>query len=47
MTLMTYGHVIDELDDQPRVSAEEAILAARHTPCVPGVSRETAGGDAA
>lgn len=28
-TLGTYGHVIDELDDQPRVSAEDAIRAAR------------------
>lgn len=25
----TYGHVIDELEDAPRVSAEDAILAAR------------------
>jgi integrase len=28
-TLGTYGHVIDELDDQPRISAEDAIYAAR------------------
>jgi integrase len=28
-TLETYGHVIDELADQPRVSAEDAIRAAR------------------
>ncbi len=28
-TLGTYGHVIDELDDQPRISAEDAIRAAR------------------
>jgi integrase len=28
-TLGTYGHVIDELDGQPRVSAEDAIRAAR------------------
>jgi integrase len=28
-TLGTYGHVIDELDDQPRISAEDAIAAAR------------------
>ena len=29
MTLGTYGHVIDELDDAPRIAAEDAILAAR------------------
>ena len=29
LTLSRYGHVIDELDDQPRVSAETAIEAAR------------------
>ena len=29
LTLTRYGHVIDELDDQPRVGAEEAIQAAR------------------
>ena len=29
LTLGTYGHVIDELADQPRVSAEDAIRAAR------------------
>lgn len=28
-TLGTYGHVIDELDDQPRISAEAAMRAAR------------------
>ncbi len=28
-TLGTYGHVIDELDGQPRISAEDAIRAAR------------------
>jgi integrase len=28
-TLGTCGHVIDELDDQPRISAEDAIYAAR------------------
>jgi len=27
--LRTYGHVIEELDDAPRLSAEDAILAAR------------------
>jgi hypothetical protein len=25
----TYGHVIEELEDAPRVSADEAIAAAR------------------
>jgi integrase len=30
-TLGTYGHVIDELDEQPRLSAEAAIRAARGT----------------
>jgi hypothetical protein len=27
--MRTYGHVIDELEDAPRVSAEDAIAAAR------------------
>jgi hypothetical protein len=46
LTLTTYGPVIDELDDQPRVPAEDAIAAARHTSCVPGGSREAADRDA-
>jgi integrase len=46
LTLTTYGHVIDELDELPRVPAEEAIRAAGRTSCVPGVSGEAAGGDA-
>ena len=29
LTLSRYGHVIDELDDQPRLPAEAAIRAAR------------------
>jgi integrase len=29
LTMRTYGHVIDELEDQPRISAEDAIWAAR------------------
>jgi hypothetical protein len=29
LTLTRYGHVIDELDDQPRIDAETAIQAAR------------------
>jgi integrase len=28
-TLGTYGHVIDELDGQPNITAEDAIQAAR------------------
>jgi integrase len=38
-TLGTYGHVIEELDDAPRIAAEHAIRAARENPCVSGVSR--------
>jgi integrase len=44
LTLTTYGHVIDELDDAPRIGAEDAIRAVRHARCVPGVSAEGAGG---
>jgi hypothetical protein len=29
LTMRTYGHVIEELDDAPRISAEDAIIAAR------------------
>ena len=29
LTIRTYGHVIDELEDAPRISAKDAILAAR------------------
>ena len=29
LTMRTYGHVIDEFEDAPRISAEEAIAAAR------------------
>jgi integrase len=43
VTLTTYGHVIDELDDAPRVGAEDAIRAARKDSCVPGVSDAAAG----
>jgi integrase len=39
LTLSTYGHVIDELEDAPRVPAEDAIRAARNGSCVTGVSR--------
>jgi len=37
LTLTTYGHVIDELDEQPRLGAEDAILAARRERCSRGV----------
>ena len=37
LTLGTYGHVIDELDEAPRIAAEDAIRAARGTPCAIGV----------
>jgi integrase len=40
LTLSTYGHVIDELDDSPQIPAEDAIRAARSGSCVTGVSRE-------
>jgi hypothetical protein len=46
LTLTTYGHVIDELDEEPPVAADDAIRAARRTPCAPGVSAKTAHGDA-
>ncbi len=29
LTMRPYGHVIDELEDQPRIPAEDAILATR------------------
>ena len=32
LTLSTYGHVIDELDEPPRKGAEEAIREARVSP---------------
>ena len=40
LTLGTYGHVIEELEDAPRIGAEDAIRAARGSACVTGVSRE-------
>ncbi|HEY0343928.1 MAG TPA: hypothetical protein VGC59_04740 [Solirubrobacteraceae bacterium] len=40
LTLSTYGHVIDELDDSPQIPAEDAIRAARSGSCVTGVSQE-------
>ena len=42
LTLSTYGHVIDELDDDVRIGAEDAIRAARDGSCVTGASREAA-----
>ena len=39
LTLGTYGHVIEELDEAPRIPAEDAIRAARSGACVTGVSR--------
>jgi integrase len=42
LTLSTYGHVIDELDDSPQIPAEDAIRAARSGSCVTGVSEEAA-----
>lgn len=33
LTLTRYGHVIDELEDDPRLPAEEAIQAAREGAC--------------
>jgi hypothetical protein len=38
LALGTYAHVIDELDEVPRIAAEDAIRAARDTRCVAGVS---------
>jgi integrase len=41
LTLSTYGHVIDELEDAPLVSAEDAIRAARNGSCARGVSERS------
>lgn len=35
LTLTTYGHVIDELDDAPQQDAETTILAARGSSAAP------------
>lgn len=35
LTLTKYGHVIDELDDAPRLDAETAIRQAREALSVP------------
>jgi len=37
LTLTTYRHVIDELEGQPNLAAEDAILAARRERCSRGV----------
>ena len=47
LTLRTYGHVIDELEGSPRVSAEDAIRAAREGvsgKCPPTAVAEGGGG---
>ena len=36
LTLTRYGHVMDELEDQPRLEAEHAIRAARVPSQFPG-----------
>ena len=35
-----WADVIEELEDAPRIGAEDAIRAARESACVTGVSRE-------
>jgi integrase len=45
LTLGTYRHVIDELDEVPRIAAEDAIRAARGTRCVSGVSEDVSAAD--
>jgi hypothetical protein len=37
VTLTTYGRVIDELENAPRLPAEDAIRAARESSCSRGV----------
>ncbi|WP_272478123.1 relaxase domain-containing protein [Baekduia alba] len=44
LTLTRYGHVIDELEDQPRIDAEEAIRQARVPSRVPSPFPPTANG---
>jgi integrase len=44
LTLTTYGHVMDELDDAPRLGAEDAIRAARRSSCACGVHADEASG---
>jgi integrase len=42
LALTTYGHVMDELDDEPRLAAEDAIRAARRDSCARGVHADAA-----
>jgi integrase len=44
LTLTRYGHVIDELDEQPRLDAEAAIRAARVPSQFPDATSEPTGG---
>ena len=43
LTLTRYGHVIDELEDSPRIEAEAAIVAVRWNvgPNEPGAVSES------
>ena len=40
LTLGTYGHVIDELEDAPRIAGGGRDPGGPRNPCVTGVSRE-------
>ena len=44
LTLSRYGHVIDELDDQPRLPAEDAIRSARQAEGTSDVPSQFPGG---
>jgi integrase len=44
LTLTRYGHVIDELDEQPHLEAESAIRAARVPSQFPGAMGQRIGG---
>jgi hypothetical protein len=41
LTLSRYGHVIDELEDQPQIAAEDAIRAARVPSQFPDAATQT------
>jgi hypothetical protein len=45
LTLTRYGHVIDELDGQPRADAEEVIRAARVPSQFPNADSATTAGE--
>ena len=47
LTLTTYGHVMDELDDEPRLAAEDAIRRDREISCARGVHSDEPGGETA